>query len=251
MRYSFVLFGAVLSVAGCGGAPSPVSQLAQGMMVTESIPFHRGIIVPLPPGAWRVIADDQGPWGRDASGSDRWIVLVQERDGRADRIIMIAGTTNCGRVELEWNVDFPCRRGPAYLAQDIRSATPQGQDCRGVVATNLEGRVHGTGRGWGKLFDEAARRPGWLPEVALANLVRLSSPTDILTIRVFVDPRSGGVDASRTFAPGLGPTADWEGSRISVDRRAFAAPLIAWSEAAQPAFRSGWPGQAEPLPPLP
>lgn len=252
MRNWMVMLAAAAAVAGCAGSEGPgtTPTLAPGSTIEGSFPFHRSTVIPLPPGPWRVISDRPTPWS-DASGISRSVVLLQERDGRADRFMFVGGTLNQGSGHYQWNITVPCRRGAFPLKQEIKAALPQDQDCFGVGPFGFERRVFGRGGAWGEIFDEADRRPGWLPETALAMDFTFVGPTDGIGGRIVIDPRGAGVDASGTEDRRYPATRDWEPARISPQRRALADRMIAWSEAAQPVFRAGWQGRVEPLPPLP
>jgi hypothetical protein len=189
---------AIIAVLLLSAQPALAQVLAEGTLTLG------GKLVPLPPGAWRVLHQGTEPT-RTTDGSIpttmHRALLVQERDGRAAAVIVAAAAAEVG---TSWNPHGVCVNANA-IQRDIRQAVRGALDCTGLVVIG-SGRGSNTPAYLNALYDEGDRRPGWIPPRWISVQIVQSERMHYLSVEYRYAPA--------VFAPATANAANWnEGAR--------------------------------------
>ena len=239
------LLACVALLAGCA-APTP----PRGSVHEGSVAFGTRV-VPLPPGPWTVLSDEERR-GQMADGpalTIRSIMLVQEKDGRATGIIRatVPDAYAQGVQYLPGRI-AGCLNDGSNLRPAVVDVGQRHFDCRRIV---MWARAAVAGPAlpddWKVLLDRQAANPAFLPEAAPAVIYSLADGTGQFHVEVIFNPENRGL---------LRDTRNWSQNSWNTGNRtpqhlAYIARLADWAEAAHPAMRTGLAGRTPPpLPPF-
>lgn len=197
-----------------------------------------GKIVPLPPGPWRMLHQAADP-GRSTEGSlpttTHRAVLVQERAGRAAAVIVANAATEVGGV---WSPHGICVNATA-IQRTITHALRGALDCRGLVVIG-SGRGPNTPAYLNALYDEGARRPGWIPPRWLSVQIVQSQQMHWLSVEYRYAPS--------VFAPATGSAANWNDGARSAAQQEVVQRLATFASEARAGLLRGLYGRPPQAP---
>jgi uncharacterized membrane protein len=256
-------------------ATAQEARQATGAMMIE------GKRVPLPPGAWRVLADtplEVAPSAGRATppAALRSVVLGWSIDRRVVALAVLR--TNAAPVAGGFGLDPDCRRRDLHMA---RVETPSAQTLAycGTIGHVLHGEARGAAGdpAWRVALAELAREGASAPPVWLQVAVRLADQDDLLDVRYLFDPLLLGVPqppelalaqlepgmmsrlsaravglfgrAEPTPEPGPWSRSGWSARAVGADpaRTWVIAQLLDWYEEALPELRQGFKGRGGAL----
>jgi hypothetical protein len=198
--------------------------------------------VPLPPGAWRVVADQLvprpvPPAAQPTTAMNREVALLRVEEGRVTGLVLVSTSREAAARFAGWDRSAECAREDRF-ARRVVANEPRQQDCW-TVAPAAMARPARPGPVLAATLDAAAAAGG-LPPVMLRATGRVADPMHYLDVSWFLAP-----DPARV--PPAEPAA-WQRERLDADRRAALAALARWAPQAQAALLLGF--RARPVPVL-